>query len=422
MLERAEIWVKAGDGGDGAVSFRREKFIPYGGPDGGDGGKGGGVSLRADSNVNTLQQFQYQRRFKAEGGGRGAGKKKHGKTGDDLVILVPLGTEVYQKNKEGKELLVDLEREGQSIVVARGGRGGRGNVQFATSTYQTPRFAQRGEVGEEAELLLELKLIADIAIVGFPSVGKSTLLSAVSGARPKIGDYPFTTKEPVLGVGEAEGRRFIAVEIPGLIEGAHLGRGLGHEFLRHSERTRLFIHLLEGTSPHPGEDWMKVNQELLLYSPALAKKPQVIAVNKIDLPEVRTRVPELKSELSQIGLPLFFISAATKEGVAELMAKAARLVEASKGEGQVLPTPEKVFRPQPRPGIEVIQEAGGFRIVSSRLERLVSTLDWDNGEAQYYIKKQMQRWGAVKALQRAGVKPGDKVRLGKIEWEWQPTE
>jgi len=347
MIDRVEIWVKAGNGGNGVVSFRREKFVPFGGPDGGDGGDGGSVVLVASRGLSTLTHLRQRRHYRAQKGDHGKGKNRHGKKGDDVVLAVPLGTLVQRKEDNGKVTLADLTVEGQRVLVAKGGRGGRGNTHFATPTNQAPRIAQQGKPGEEWQLLLDLKLLADAGIIGYPNVGKSTLLSSVSKASPKVADYPFTTTEPVLGVVELGYRAFVLAEIPGLIEGAHQGRGLGHDFLRHIERTRVLIHLLDGSAEHPLSDLNKTNEELRLFNPALGEKPQLVAINKIDLPSVRTRLPELRRMLRGIGPPVYFISAATGEGIAELMNKTAELLE------QGLPQPEteavefKVFRPKP---------------------------------------------------------------------------
>lgn len=315
MIDTVEIYIKAGDGGDGAVSFRREKYVPRGGPDGGDGGPGGSVFLIANPNLSTLRQFQHQKRFRASRGGNGARNNRHGKKGEDLFIEVPAGTIVYRKNAGEKELIADLSQAGQQVLVAQGGRGGKGNARFATSTNQAPRIAQKGESGEEGWLVLDLKLLADVGIIGYPNVGKSTLLAAASAARPEIGSYPFTTTEPNLGVVEVGYRTFVMADIPGLIEGAHEGRGLGHDFLRHIERTKVLVHLLDGESRSPREDWQKVNEELALFNPSLKEKPQIVAVNKIDLPTVKERLPGLKKELEALKTPVFFVSALTGEGV-----------------------------------------------------------------------------------------------------------
>jgi GTP-binding protein len=348
MFDWVEIVVRGGDGGDGIVSFRHEKFVPFGGPDGGDGGNGGDVVVRADSVVDNLRAFRPKRRYRADDGRNGGDKKKHGKKGESLLLAVPVGTVVsYKSQIGGDSLIADLGMLGQQAVVARGGKGGRGNARFATSTNQAPQIAETGEAGEEQAIILELKLIADVGLIGYPNVGKSTLLAAVSAARPKIASYPFTTREPVLGMVEVGNLSFVLAEIPGLIDGAHLGKGLGHDFLRHIVRTRVLIHLVDGSSSSPAEDMAKVNTELSLFDSALAQKPQLVAVNKIDLPQVKARLDEIKKSFSAAGSQAFFISAATGEGTLELMAQVVNLL-------QSVPKPEvgqrkKIFRPQPRP-------------------------------------------------------------------------
>jgi len=421
MIDRVKIYVKAGDGGDGVVSFRHEKFVPYGGPDGGDGGNGGSVVLVADASTSTLRWFWRRRDFRAQKGENGAGKKMHGKNGEDLLIKVPLGTVVSVLDSVGEKVLIaDLAEEGQRVMVAKGGRGGLGNARFATSTYQAPRIAQRGEKGEEATLILDLKLIADVGIIGYPNVGKSTLLASASAARPKIADYPFTTKEPILGVIDVGNRSFVLAEIPGLIEGAHRGLGLGHDFLRHAERTRLLIHVLDGTSQSPLSDMEKVNQELSLYNPILHTRHQLVAVNKIDLPEVQARIPDLERELSSIDVPVFFISAATTEGVSRLMAKAAQMLDSIAAESRGQEASLAVFRPQPREeSISVSKEGDIFVVSAPKMASLAARMDLNNEEALSYIRRQCKRMGVSAVLKKAGAKPGDKVRLGEIELEWE---
>jgi GTP-binding protein len=348
MFDRAEITVRAGDGGDGVVSFRREKFVPFGGPDGGDGGDGGSVVVMADEAATSLKIFRQKRHFRAANGKDGEGKKRHGKKGSDMILAVPVGTVVsYKSQIGGDSLIADLGQPGQQAVVAKGGKGGLGNAHFATSTNQAPQIAEKGEVGEENAIILELKLIADVGLIGYPNVGKSTLLAAVSAAKPKIASYPFTTREPVLGVVEIDQRSFVLAEIPGLIDGAHLGRGLGHDFLRHIVRTRVLIHLIDGSSASPAQDMAQVNTELSLFDSALGQKPQLVVVNKIDLPEVKVRLAELKDSFAAIGTKALFVSAATGEGVPELMAEALKMLQSA-------PKPEvgkirKVFRPKPKP-------------------------------------------------------------------------
>jgi GTP-binding protein len=347
-VDRVEIIVGGGKGGDGIVSFRREKFVPFGGPDGGDGGDGGNVYITAGRNVTTLGYFRRKRRFKALSGKSGGGQKKHGAKGDDLVIEVPLGTMVFIKENGQEVLLADLSQHGQKVLVAKGGSGGLGNVHFATSRNQAPRIATKGGYGEEHCLILDLKLIADVGIIGYPNVGKSTLLAAVSEAKPKIADYPFTTREPALGVVEIGMEAFVLAEIPGLIDGAHLGKGLGHDFLRHAERTKVLLHLLDGSSPSIIDDVKNLNMELALYKPSLAEKPQLVAVNKIDLPQVQARLPEIKQLFSSLGMRVFFISAITKQGVSELVSEMAEILERVREATAASETPVAVFRPKPK--------------------------------------------------------------------------
>jgi len=419
MFDKTEIRVRGGDGGAGIVSFRREKYTPFGGPDGGDGGDGGDIAIIADSSSTSLRLFKQKRFYRAADGRDGGSKKKHGKKGEALILTVPTGTVVsYKTETGGNALIADLEQPGQRVVVAKGGKGGLGNTHFASSINQAPQIAQKGEVGEENSLVLELRLIADVGIIGYPNVGKSTLLAAASAARPKIASYPFTTLEPVLGVAEVGQQTFVLAEIPGLIEGAYLGRGLGHDFLRHIMRTKIIIHLIDGNSSSPAEDMIQVNTELSLFDSALAQKPQLVAVNKIDLPEVQARLGELKDAFVEIGTTPFFVSAATGEGVTELMAQAMKLLsqvaaEAEAGE-QI---PKKVFRPQPR-GVapSVHKEGETYVVVAPELERIVGRVDVNNpGVLGNYLRRR----GLGKALRKAGVKPGDKVRCGNFEWEWR---
>jgi len=347
MFDRVELRVRAGDGGDGAISFRREKFVPYGGPDGGNGGVGGSVIVRAEGSLDSLLRYRHKRVFRASRGINGGGGRKHGRNGEDLVLGVPPGTIVSCRSGDNDvEFLADLEKSGDEVVVARGGRGGWGNVHYASSTNQAPRIAQRGEVGEERAIRLEMRMIADVGIIGYPNVGKSTLLAAVSAARPKIASYPFTTREPVLGMVEVGLQSFVLAEIPGLIDGAHLGKGLGHDFLRHVVRTRVLIHLIDGSSSSPAEDMAQVNTELSLFDSALAKKPQLVVVNKIDLPQVKARLDEIRESFAAVGTKALFVSAATGEGIPELMTETMKILQSA-------PKPEagkrrKVFRPQPR--------------------------------------------------------------------------
>jgi GTP-binding protein len=334
FIDEVKIWVKGGDGGRGCVSFRREKFIPRGGPNGGDGGKGGDAILMAREGLSTLLDLKYQQHYRAKNGAHGRGKNQQGKSGEDLIISVPLGTVV--KDKETGEILKDLMAEGERFLVAKGGRGGRGNARFATSTRQAPRFAEPGEKGEERWLQLELKLLADVGIVGYPNVGKSTLLRRVSAAHPKVADYPFTTLVPYLGVvSYGELKSFVMADIPGLIAGAHRGTGLGIRFLRHIERTLLLVHLMDVSTDPQVDPWLhyvEINEELEKFHPSLVEKPQVVVLNKIDLPAVRERIPQVRDSFRHHGVDLFTISAMTGEGVDEMVREIGHLWEGIKRE------------------------------------------------------------------------------------------
>ncbi|NWF77310.1 MAG: GTPase ObgE [Chloroflexi bacterium] len=349
MLYKREIIVRGGCGGDGCVSFRREKHVPFGGPDGGDGGDGGGVVIIASPDVIDLTFLGRKKEFVAGNGYRGSGGRKHGKKGEGLAISVPVGTMVFAKAGSGEEmLLADLRTPGQQVLVVKGGRGGLGNARFATAVNQAPEIASKGEPGEERHIILEVKLITDMCIIGQPNSGKSTLLSAISRAKPEIADYPFTTRQPILGVMPGDKRDFIVAEIPGLVEGAHLGKGLGNEFLRHVERTKLLVYLLDGSSPTVMDDLRTLDNEIALYK-SLAQKPKIVAVNKIDLPEVQARLPEVKQRLSNLGMPVFYISALKGQAVLELTKKAMAMVEqASRDEELISEAQIAIFRPKPR--------------------------------------------------------------------------
>jgi len=347
-VDKVDILVKAGDGGDGMVSFRREKYAPFGGPDGGDGGKGGSVYIVADANLTSLEMFRSKRQFSAATGGRGGGQKKHGAGGEGLVVGVPPGTLVYLRQGDSKMLLADLRSQGQKVLVAKGGKGGLGNIHFATASSQAPRVATKGRPGQEAALTLDLKLIVDIGIVGYPNAGKSTVLAAISGAKPKIASYPFTTREPALGVIDMAVKSYVIAEMPGLVGGSHLGKGLGNDFLRHLERARVLVHIVDGTSVSPAQDMENVNSELALYEPALAQKRQVVAVNKIDLPEARACLAELRRSFEAAGIPALFISGKSGEGVPEMVTGLAAALEEAPGEEPVASPEVAVFRPRPK--------------------------------------------------------------------------
>ena len=418
-FDRAKINVQAGNGGDGVVSFRREKFVPYGGPDGGDGGRGGSIYIVGDGSVSTLAAFSRRRFFKAPSGANGRGRNRHGAKGADVRIPVPLGTIV--RTEEG-EVLADVVDAGQEVLVARGGRGGLGNSHFATPTNQVPRIAQKGEPGEARTLLLELKLIADVGIIGFPNAGKSTLLASATRATPKIADYPFTTLVPNLGVVVLDHDAFVMADIPGLIEGAHAGRGLGHDFLRHIERTKVLVHVIDGGDPDVRAAYDKVNEELALFEPPLDDKPQLIALNKVDLGEVKARLKADLAALSDLPWPVFPISAATGEGVSQLLRRTHAELQTIRAREVALarPATELVLRPTPVAGtFSVAREDGAWRVRSSRLERLVVMTDLESEDALRLLLRQIERSGLPQALRRAGAVPGEVVLIGELKLRWQ---
>jgi GTP-binding protein len=421
MFDRAEIQVKAGAGGDGVVSFRREKFVPFGGPDGGDGGNGGNVVVRSTPDMSNLIKYRYGSVHNSVKGGSGRGKKMHGKNGDELVLRVPAGTLVWELMPDGtKTLLKDLATIGEEVIVAWGGKGGWGNTHYVSSVNQVPRLARKGEPGEERRLMLEMRLIADVGIIGVPNAGKSSLLAAASAANPKIANYPFTTLEPVLGVVTVDRDTFVMAEIPGLIEGAHLGRGLGYEFLRHAMRTKIFIHLIDGTSGSPLEDMQQTNNEMGEFDPLLSQKPQIVAINKVDLPEVASAMAGIRQEFNNAGITVSFVSAGTGEGVGELMAQAKKLLdlEAEKPIAAEV-VPQKIFRPKPRKGPPTVsKEDDVFVVESPELESLAASFEAADGAVIQYIRARFDRSGATKALTKAGIKLGDKVRCGHLQWEW----
>jgi len=417
FYDEVKIYVKGGDGGDGAVAFRREKYVPYGGPAGGDGGKGGDVLLTVDTHLNTLYRFSRKRHFKAPRGDHGRGKNQHGAAGDDVRVAVPPGTIVT--SADTGDLLGDLTEVGQELIVARGGRGGRGNARFATSTNQAPRMAEHGEPGEERWLRLELRLLAEVGVVGVANGGKWTLLAAVTAARPKIASYPFTTLQPNLGVVVLDPQtEFVLADIPGLIEGASEGKGLGHEFLRHIQRTRVLIHLLDGLAADPLADFAAINSELAAFGHGLAEKPQLVALNKTDEPSVRKRWPAIEAALKAKGYPVMALSALAREGTRELLNRAAQMLaelpeETSKPE---LP----VFRfEEEDEAFTIEEEEDGWRVRGARVERLAAMTVWNLDEAVRRFQRTLERMGIVEALEEAGVQPGDTVSVGDREFVWE---
>ncbi len=431
LYDNTKVYIKAGDGGNGSAHFRHEKFYPNGGPDGGDGGRGGSVYAEATNSLNTLIDYRYRHHFKAESGEAGMRQKMHGAKGHDITIAVPRGTII--RDAESNALIADLIEPGQRVMIARGGRGGLGNTHFVTSTHQAPKEAQKGEPGEEKWITMELRLIADIGLVGYPNAGKSTLLSVVTAARPKIADYPFTTLAPNLGVVEigdirhGDGYSFVLADIPGLIEGAAQGIGLGHEFLRHVQRTRLLIHMLDGSAPDrdPWQDFLTINKELHEYDERLGSRPQIVVLNKMDLPEAREAWPKLKEQAESAGYPVFAISAAASQGTVELMQFAIRRLqeiqqeEAERIAAQSLTEIEgPVLRPVPSDAFTVSKEEGIYVVRGKRIERAVGMTDPENEEGMDRLQVTLSKMGVTKALEEAGVQPGDVVRFGKVELYW----
>ncbi len=427
FIDQAEISVRSGKGGDGAVHFRREKYVPRGGPDGGDGGRGGDVILEVSPTLNTLFAFRNKSKFRAQDGANGAKQNMTGRSAEDLVVPVAPGTLVY--DAASGALLGDLVEPGQRLVVARGGRGGRGNTHFASSTHQVPRIAEKGEPCEDRTLRLELKLIADIGIVGVPNAGKSTLLAASTNAKPKIAPYPFTTLEPNLGVANLDNETtLVLADIPGLIEGAHQGVGLGHDFLRHIQRTRVLIHLLDGMAEDPILDFAQINTELSLFDPELARKPQIVAFTKMDLPDAQERWAKIKAKLKkrigqqgdgvQIDAEPFGISAATGLHVKSLLYRAAQLLKETPQ-----PTPEAevpVYRVEADPkAFTITQEPDGWRVSGPAIERAAKMTYWEHYQSMRRFQRILETLGIDKALREAGVQNGDTVHIGEFELEWQ---
>lgn len=417
FLDEAVITVRSGKGGDGVVHFRREKYVPFGGPDGGDGGKGGDVVLEVKPTLNTLFAFRHQTRFQAQNGAKGAKQNMTGRSGEDLIITVPPGTVVY--DAVTGETLGDLTRTGQRLLVASGGRGGRGNTHFATSRNQAPRIAEHGEPAQEHQLRLELKLIADIGIVGVPNAGKSTLLAAVSNAKPKIAPYPFTTLEPNLGVAELdEETTLVLADIPGLIEGASKGMGLGHDFLRHIQRTRVLIHLLDGLAEDPLLDLAQINSELALFDPGLSEKPQVVGLNKIDLPEVVRRWPGIEARLRDRGYDPLAVSALAGTNVRSLLYRAAQLLDQAPALKEIASLPVYRIANDPRE-FTIRHESKGWRVSGQAIERAAAMTYWEHEQSVRRFQHILQILGIEDALRQAGAQTGDTVFIGENELEWE---
>lgn len=420
FVDEAEIEIKAGDGGDGAVSLRREKHVPKGGPDGGDGGRGGDVVAVADSHLRTLIDFAHQTQYRAEDGGRGVPGRRRGRDGADIEIRLPIGV-VIRDTRDGR-VIADLIRATQRIVLGRGGRGGRGNAKFATAARRTPRFAERGEPGQAWRFSLELKLLADVGLLGLPNAGKSSLIARVSAARPKIADYPFTTLAPNLGVVRIEeGVSFVIADLPGLVEGAHLGAGRGHDFLRHVERTRLLIHMLDIGDPEgdASHDFVTLKRELALYRAELARRPQLVALNKIDLRPPAERLAAVESFIEEQGHAVFRISALTGEGVSALMGAAAQELARLPAPLPIETDAEPTAPPAPAAPLQVAQLCNGsYAVTGEEVERVAVMTDLDNEEAVRHLHRRLLRMGVIRRLRKLGAKDGDRVRIGSIELEF----
>ena len=422
FIDKARIFVKSGNGGNGAVSFRREKYVPAGGPDGGDGGNGASVIFEVDLGLRTLMDFKYQRKYVAEHGEDGSKKRKAGRNGEDLILKVPPGTII--RDEATGLVIADLKEEGDRAVVAKGGRGGKGNQHFANAVRQAPAFARSGSDGVEKWVVLELKMIADVGLLGFPNVGKSTFLSVVTKAKPKIANYHFTTLTPNLGVVQTKfGESFVLADIPGLIEGAAEGVGLGHDFLRHVERTKVLIHIvdisgLEGRDAL--DDFDKINGELKLYNEKLATRPQVVVANKMDILEDESIFDEFKNELEKRGYKVFKMSAATRQGVDDVIAYVSELLR--EAEEIELVSEEEMFRPEldevQDEGLQIEIEDGVYVVSGKSLRRIMYSVNFEDMESIQYFQKAMESQGVFDRLREMGIEDGDTVRIYEIEFEF----
>lgn len=424
FVDIATISLKAGNGGDGAVAFRREKYEPAGGPAGGNGGNGGSIIIRADEGMRTLMDFRYQRSYKAEHGENGRNKKQFGKKGEDLVLNVPIGTLV--KDKETGKVIVDIKDRDQEYIIAKGGRGGKGNAEYTTATRQAPRFAQPGTKGDERSVVLELKLLADVGLIGFPNVGKSTILSIISNAKPKIANYHFTTIKPNLGVVRVgEGKSFVVADIPGLIEGASQGAGLGHDFLRHIERNRVLVHVVDASGIEgrcPVEDVYKINDELSQYSDKLQDRPQIIVANKVDLPGGQEGFDMLREEFEAKGYEVIKLSAATNDGIKELKYKIWELLEKTPiEEGEEYETFDEILEDleiEEGPEVVVRKEDDMYIVEGSKVETLLRKTNFDDYDAVRYFQNTIRKLGIVDQLKELGIEDSDSVFICEYEFEF----
>ena len=420
FTDYVKITAKAGNGGNGAISFRHEKYVAAGGPDGGDGGKGGDIYFVVDQDANTLIDFRYKKKFKAENGNKGA--RRFGKSGEDLYIKVPIGTII--KDAKTERVLADLSEKNQKALILHGGRGGKGNSNFATATRQAPRFAQDGEDGEEKELILELKLLADVGLIGFPNVGKSTLLSIVTDAKPKIADYHFTTLDPNLGVVKKEyGESFVIADIPGVIEGASEGIGLGTQFLRHIERTRLLLHVIDVSGSegrNPVEDFYTINNELKKYSQKLSERKQIIVANKIDSMQDESLYKNLEKLAKEKGLEIFKISAATNTGIKELIIHVSQVLKTLPKENLIeISNEEKLYTLEDEEPFTITMDGKTYVVNGPAVEKLMKRVNLNDNESMYYFHKTLDELGVSQRLKEMGIKDGDSVTIAGWELEWE---
>lgn len=420
FIDTARIYIKAGDGGNGIISFRREKYVAYGGPDGGDGGKGGDVIFIADPNLSTLLDFKYRKKYIAQNGENGRGKNQYGKNGEDLYIKVPVGTLII--NDETGEIIADLVKPNQKAIVLRGGKGGRGNAKFATPTLKTPRFAESGEKGKEMWVRLELKLLADVGLIGFPNAGKSTLLASCTRAKPKIANYPFTTLTPNLGVVEHKGKSFVMADIPGLIEGAHRGEGLGHDFLRHIERTKMLIHVVDVSASEgrdPIEDFEKINEELKLYSERLLTLPQIVAANKIDIQSGKENFPAFEKEIKKRGYEVYPISALTKVGIDKLLDKTIEILSFIPVE-EIKEVPEVIVYtpPEEEETLNIEVKDNTYYLSGTKIDKLLKRVNLQDEHSLRYFEMLLRKSGVIDALKEKGFKSGDTINVRDFEFEY----
>ncbi|MDI3478158.1 MAG: GTPase [Thermoanaerobacterium sp.] len=421
FIDSAKIYIKSGNGGNGVISFRREKYVAYGGPDGGDGGKGGDVVFITDPNMSTLMDFKYKRKYVAPSGENGSGNNKYGKNADDLYIKVPVGTQIIRDDTN--ELIADLTKPGQKAIVLKGGKGGRGNAKFASATLKTPRFAESGEEGKELYIRLELKLLADVGLVGFPNAGKSTLLAACTNARPKIANYPFTTLYPNLGVVYHKGKSFVMADIPGLIEGAHRGEGLGYDFLKHIERTKLILHIIDVSNPlsDPIDDFKKINEEMYLYNDKLKEIPQIVALNKIDaLDASLIDLDDISAKIQSFGYDVFKISAITGIGIENLLDKTIEILNKFKVDVEENTEEDVIIynMPKEEETVDIDIKNGVYCLSGSKIDRLLKRVNLQDENSLRYFEMILKKSGVIDMLKERGFKDGDTINVRDFEFEY----